>query len=152
MTVYTVNSEDINFIGCGKILINTDVFPWHIPELHFLLYKNSIHLEAICLEFGFVAYGLKPKEAIDSLCEYIDNYIRTVMTEGGGFEELLEVVSDNSYMADYWDVYRKMMFLLARGKEDLGNKRDLIKIKEQPRKSVSNNEKRPVFANWEAYV
>ena len=120
MALYDIEGKKVDFVGIGKIMIDTNSLPWNIPHLHFLVYRNFEHFEAVCLEFGLVTTSLADEEAAKRLFDHTKHYIDAVMNKGRGFEELREVASNN-FMSDYWAVYRQIEFWLAERKLDLSH-------------------------------
>ncbi|MDR1933227.1 MAG: hypothetical protein LBQ57_10455 [Spirochaetales bacterium] len=114
------NGEDKNFVGIGKVMIDTSSMPWNIPHLHFLVDGDSDHFEATCLEFGLVASGPTQEESAERLGGLILFHIQAVMHEGGGYEEFKDMAL-NSFMNAYWDAYRYIEFCLAEKRKDLSH-------------------------------
>jgi len=121
MARHNIDGEEKNFVGIGKIMIDTKPsITWNIPHLHFLVLSNFGYFEAICLEFGLVSSGETQEEAAKRLVELIIYHIGAVMDKGGGFEEFKEIAL-NDFMNDFWSVYRHIEFTLAETKQDLSH-------------------------------
>ncbi|MDR2509341.1 MAG: hypothetical protein LBC77_01710 [Spirochaetaceae bacterium] len=120
MAEYKVYDESRDFVGIGKIMIDTHSRPWNIPQLHFLVVNASGEFEAVCLEFGLVSTANTQIEAAEHLVEQVLFYISTVMNEGGKYEELKETAM-HGFMNDYWNVYRHLEFCLAEKQRDLSH-------------------------------
>ncbi|MCL2154965.1 MAG: hypothetical protein FWH53_04790 [Leptospirales bacterium] len=121
MARHNIDGEEKNFVGIGKIMIDTKPsITWNIPHLHFLVLSNLDYFEAICLEFGLVSSGETQEEAAKRLVELIIYHIGAVMDQGGGFEEFKEIAL-NDFMNDFWSVYRHIEFTLAETKQDLSH-------------------------------
>jgi len=111
-----------NFIGIGKVGFETNK-EWNIPNLHFMVDKTaSGNFEATLLEFGLISWSETEESAIKSLVRQAHSHILTV-TEKSGFDELIKSVDDH-VMDDYWRLYRKIEFSLARNGKDLSHKLD----------------------------
>jgi hypothetical protein len=118
--VEKVYNERRNFVGIGKILIDTASLTWNIPQLHFLVEKNAECFESVCLEFGLVSSGSSQDNAVEHLVEQTLHYIRSVVLEGAGYDELKELALNN-FMSEYWGSYRHIEFSLAEKKLDLSH-------------------------------
>lgn len=123
--VETVYNENKDFIGIGKILIDTAALTWNIPQLHFLVEKTTACFEAVCLEFGLVSSGASQDDAAKRLVEQTLYYIRSVVLEGEDFNELKELAL-NDFMSEYWGAYRHIEFSLAEKKQDLSHEIESI--------------------------
>jgi hypothetical protein len=105
--------EGRNFIGIGKILIDTPAEDWNIPALHFIVSKSGDRIyEAVNLEFGLVSIGESGPDSARSLATLTCSYILSVINEGNGYKEMRETARKN-FMADYWAEYRGIEFDLA---------------------------------------
>jgi hypothetical protein len=114
-----------NFVGIGKLFIDTLTEEWNMPYLHFLVDKAMDgHYEAVCLEFGLVSSGDLPEEVIKHLVAQVQFYIDAVMTKGNGYAEFIEAV-ESPAMNDFWTAYRKIEFTLAQSKQDLSHALDV---------------------------
>ena len=120
MAIYRINSENIDIVGLGKMIIDTRSVSWNIPHLHFFVSFNAGSYESTCLEFGLVATGNTQEEAAERLIEHTIYHIGAVINNGDGFEEFKEV-SLNGFMNEYWGAYRHIEFCLAETKRDLSN-------------------------------
>jgi hypothetical protein len=110
-----------NFIGIGKIFIDTPAEDWNIPNLHFIVSKNSGNVyEAVNLEFGLVSTGKSEVECVRFLVRLVCVYIFSVINDGNGYKELRETVR-KPFMADYWAEYRGIEFDLAETRRDLSH-------------------------------
>ena len=107
-------------VGIGKIVLNAaDTTTYTIPHLHFILAKAEYGIEAINLEFGLVASGTTPPEAIQGLSAMLIEYIqRTIATFS--YDKLIEVVTTDAMNA-YWTEYHRIEFTLAKTKQDIGH-------------------------------
>jgi hypothetical protein len=112
--------ENKDFVGIGKVMIDTNSVPWNIPHLHFLVDSMVNHFEATCLEFGLISCGSAPEESAERLVEQILFHIHTVMYKGGGYGEFKDM-AQNNFMNDYWNAYRYIEFCLAQEKRDLSH-------------------------------
>jgi hypothetical protein len=110
--LYTIDNENKDFVGIGKMMIDTGSREWNVPLLHFVVCDNDGLLEAFCLELGLVAGAEVQEEAVKRLVGLTLSHINAVMTKGGGFEELKEV-AQNGFMNEYWNAYRSITFGLA---------------------------------------
>lgn len=128
MAIYKINNEEIDFVGIGKMMIDTGAEAYNIPHLHFLVYRNYEHLEAICLELGLIASGPTQEEAAKRLVEHTNDHIKAVMNMGGGFREFKDVAL-NEFLGDYWAVYHHAEFGLAETKQDLSHNVESIMTK-----------------------
>ena len=106
--------------GIGKIVLNSaDTTTYNIPHLHFILAKADYGVEAINLEFGLVASGVTPPEAIQGLSSMLIEYItRTI--DAFSYDKLIEVVMTDAMNA-YWTEYHRLEFMLAKNKLDIGH-------------------------------
>jgi len=120
MAIYSIAGKELDFVGIGKILINTDSLTWNMPHLHFLVYQNYEHFEAICLEFGLISSGPTQEEVTKRLFDHTIDYIEAVMNMGRGFDEFKEIAT-NHFADEYWAIYRHVEFLLAETKKDLSH-------------------------------
>jgi len=124
---YPIDGEQIEFVGIGKIMMNTDAESWNMPHLHFLVYKNEEYFESICLDFGLVSGGETQEEAAERIVIHTENYIEAVM-RSGGFKEF-EDMAINGALDDYWGIYRHIEFRLARNKRDLSHEIERVILK-----------------------
>jgi len=114
--------EDKNFIGIGKMVFEKNK-EWNIPHLHFLVDKTaSGNFEATLLEFGLISWSETEEAAIKSLVRQTHSHILMVI-EKSGFDGLIRNVDDH-VMDDYWRLYRKIEFTMARSGKDLSHKLD----------------------------
>jgi hypothetical protein len=120
MAIYTIDGEKKDFVGIGKMMIDTNSVSWNMPQLHFLVSRNGNDFEAVCLEFGLVASGQTQEESAERLIEHTIYHIGAIMRDGGGFEEFKEVAL-NAFMSDFWGAYRHIEFCLAETKRDLSH-------------------------------
>ena len=120
MLQYKIENESKDFVGIGKIMIDTNLLPWNIPQLHFLVDNAFGVFEAVCLEFGLVATANTQIEAAERLVEQVLFYISTVMNEGRKYDELKETAL-LGFMNEYWNIYRHLEFSLAEKKCDLSH-------------------------------
>jgi len=120
MAFYDIDGEKRDIIGIGKMMIDTKSMSWNIPQLHFLVYRNSGHFEAICLEFGLISTGDTQEKVCEHLIEHTINHIGAVINNNNGFEEFKEVAL-NGFMNGYWGAYRHIEFCLAETKQDLSH-------------------------------
>jgi hypothetical protein len=116
----TVNGEQKDIVGIGKIMLDTNALSWNIPQLHFLVDQIGDHFEATCLEFGNVASGTIQEEAAEHLVAQLISHIQTVMNEGSGYTEFKDLALNN-FMSEYWAAYRHIEFSLAEKKQDLSH-------------------------------
>jgi hypothetical protein len=115
-----INDGEKDFVGIGKLMLDTRAQSWNIPQLHFLVDWNAGHYEATCLEFGNVSSGASQEESAERLVAHILAYIQAVMQDGLGFEEFKEIAANN-FMSDYWRAYRHIEFCLAEKKHDISH-------------------------------
>jgi len=120
MAQYTIDDQEKDIIGIGRMVIDTRSVSWNIPHLHFLVSRNPTHFEATCLEFGLVAVGSTQEESAEHLIEHTLYHIGEVLNNGNGFEEFKETVL-NGFMNSYWNAYRHIEFCLAETKQDLSH-------------------------------
>ena len=120
MAVYDVDGEKKDFVGIGKMMIDTRMVTWNIPHLHFLVSRNAGDFEAICLEFGLVSTGDKQEEAAKRLIEQTIYYIEAVVNNGNGFKEF-KTLALNDFTGNYWGIYQHIEFCLAETKQDLSH-------------------------------
>jgi hypothetical protein len=120
MAIYNVGGEERDFVGIGKMMIDTKTVTWNIPHLHFLVSRNSGYFEAICLEFGLVSTGDTQEDSAKRLIEHTIYYIGAVINNGNGFEEFKDLAL-NKFMIDYWGTYQHIEFCLAETKQDLSH-------------------------------
>jgi hypothetical protein len=98
--------EGRNFIGIGKILIDTSAEDWNIPALHFIVSRSGDKIyEAVNLEFGLVSIGESGPDSACGLATLTCSYILSVINEGNGYKELREIARKN-FMADFRAEYR----------------------------------------------
>ena len=112
--------KNSKFVGIGKIVLeslNTDTY--NIPHLHFIFQKNGNFIEAINLEFGLVSTDTTPDNAVKELVSMLIEYIQRNITTYS-FQSLIDVVASDA-MNEYWTEYRKLEFMLAEQKKDVGN-------------------------------
>jgi len=120
MAFYDIDGEEKDIVGIGKMMIDTKSVSWNIPHLHFLVFRNDGHFEAICLEFGLVSAGDTAEESAERLIEHTIYHIGAVINNGDGFEEFKETAL-NGFMNGYWGAYRHIEFCLAETKQDLSH-------------------------------
>jgi len=120
MAIYDVYGEKKDFVGIGKMMIDTRTLTWNIPHLHFLVFRNIGYFEAICMEFGLISTGDTQEESAKRLIEQTIYYIEAVVNNGNGFEEFKELAL-NDFMSSYWGVYRHIEFCRAETKQDLSH-------------------------------
>jgi hypothetical protein len=114
-------AEDRNFIGIGKIFIDTPAEDWNIPNLHFIVSESADKIyEAVNLEFGLVAIGESDIDSVSGLVTLASSYILSVIKDGNGYKELREIAR-KSFMSDYWAEYRGIEFDLAETGDDLSH-------------------------------
>jgi hypothetical protein len=129
--------EDRNFVGIGKILIDSPATVWNIPNLHFIVGRSGDKIyEAVSLEFGLVSIGKSAVDSVRDLTNQICTYILSVINDGGGYKELCGIVR-KSFMADYWAEYRGIEFDLAETGRDLSHDLDWL-INKAIQESFSN--------------
>jgi hypothetical protein len=115
-----VNGDTKNFVGIGKVMIDTPSLSWNIPHLHFLINKAQDVFEATCLEFGLVSCGSSQEESAERLVDLSLFHINAVIYDGGGFDELKKL-SLNGFMNEFWGAYRYIEMSLAEKKQDLSH-------------------------------
>jgi hypothetical protein len=112
---------DRNFVGIGKIFIDTPTEIWNIPHLHFIVSKcNDETFEAINLEFGLVAIDKTGWDAAQSIASLALTYLFSVIQEGNGFKELQTLARKNS-LSDLWGEFWGIEFELAQTGDDLSH-------------------------------
>jgi len=110
-----------NFIGIGKIIIDTPTEVWNVPHLHFIVSKcDNETFEAVNLEFGLVSIDKTGWDAAQGLASLACTYLISVINEGNGFKELQETVRQNPFH-DLWGEFRKIEFELAETGDDLSH-------------------------------
>ena len=120
MALYDIDGERKDFVGIGKMMIDTRAVTWNIPHLHFLVSRHTGYFEAICLEFGLISTADTQEESAKRLIEQTIYYIEAVINNGNGFEEF-KALSLNEFTSSYWGVYRNIEFCLAETKKDLSH-------------------------------
>lgn len=116
-----LKTENLNFIGAGKLMYNDFFEDFNIPHLHFLVIEHSKNeYEAVNLELQLFASGKTPKNAIAELAALTTSHIFTVIKKGRGYTELAETAEEIT-MANYWSEYRKIEFKAAEQKKDIGH-------------------------------
>ena len=114
-------ANDRNYVGIGKIFIDTPTEIWNIPHLHFIVSKcNDDTFEATNLEFGLVSIDKTGWDAAESLASLAITYLRAVIKEGNGFKELQELARKNT-LNDLWGEYWGIEFELAETGNDLSH-------------------------------
>jgi hypothetical protein len=113
-----------NFIGIGKIIIDTPAEKWNVPHLHFIVSKcDNETYEAVNLEFGLVSIDKTGWDAAQGLASLACTYLISVINDGNGFKELQETVKKNPFH-DLWGEFRKIEFELAETGDDLSHHYD----------------------------
>jgi hypothetical protein len=120
MAIYDIDGMKKDIVGIGKMMIDTRSVSWNIPQLHFLVFRNIGHFEAVCLEFGLISTGNTQEESAEHLIEHTINHIVAVVNNANGFDEFKEVAL-NGFMNEYWGSYRHIEFCLAETKQDLSH-------------------------------
>ena len=141
--------EGRNFVGIGKIFVDTPAEDWNIPHLHFIVSKSGEETyEAISLEFGLVFVGKSVTDSAHGLAMLACTYVLSVINSGNGYKELRETVR-NKFMADFWCEYRGIEFDLAETGGDLShdldkriNKAIVESFREELKKALTHNAKR----------
>ena len=123
MAVYDVDDGKRDFVGIGKIRIDTRTVTWNIPHLRFLVSRHDGYFEAVCLEFGLVSTGDTQEESAKRLIEQVVYYIEAVINNGNGFTEFKDLAL-NAFMSSYWRAYQHIEFCLAESKKDLSHEFD----------------------------
>jgi len=116
--------ENKRSVAIGKIICETLGVPWNIPHTHFIVNKTPSGLfEATNIEFVLDSVGASIDEAARILMRLTADYVKEVMIEGRGHDELIEIV-DSGAMESYWREYRKAEVELSRTGQDMGHKLD----------------------------
>jgi hypothetical protein len=113
--------EGKQFVGIGKMMLDSLSAEWNIPHLHFIINKTPSGLyEATLIEFILDASGQTIEEAIESLSSLTVHYVTEVMAHGRGYDEFIEHIN-SLVMENYWKEYRNIEFKLARIRKDLSH-------------------------------
>jgi hypothetical protein len=135
-----LSTTNKDFVGIGKLLLDTSGTEWNIPHLHFLVDKADDGMyEAANLELALIAAGETQEEAVKRMVDLTQHHIIAVITEGSGLDEFCETVN-NSLMDRYWQAYRLIEFTLAKSKMDLSHAVEL-RMNEVVEDMISNKTK-----------
>jgi hypothetical protein len=114
-----IPATDKNFVGIGKFIFSA--INWSVPHLHFMVDKASWGgYEATNLEFGLVSSGKTQEKAAQQLALLIHSHITVVLSEGNGYDELIQTVKTHA-LDDFWAEYRGIDFSLGKQGKDLSH-------------------------------
>ena len=115
-----LKTNNLNFIGAGKIMYNNFSPDFNIPHLHFLVIEHDSFFEAVNIELQLFAIGESKESVVVELATLTSTHIVTVLSQGRGYDEFVETALEET-MNNYWKEYRKIEFEAAKNKKDIGH-------------------------------